>query len=147
MFKRKSLILAGIALAVCMSVVFPVFAFFAQTPLTPVVMKENNYAVQAGDLTLTETACDNVNGNSFPATSREILLIHNTNAGGSGTFTVTSVADQFGRLGDISAYSVAASSIAVIDMDTLKGWQQPGGAVFLACSAATMKFVVLRLPG
>lgn len=133
-------------LAPLVLLVLAVCAWATQTALTPVVLKENNYAVQPGDLTLTETACDNVNGNSFPHTGREILLVHNTNAS-SGTFSVTSVADQYGRTGDISAYSVAASAIAVIDLDTITGWRQSNGNVLLACSANTMKFVVLRLPG
>lgn len=117
----------------------------AQTPLTPVTMKENNYAVQAGDLTLSMDTADNVNGNSFPATGKEILLIQNPDAS-PHTFTVTSVADQLGRTGDITSYSIPATSIAVIDMDTLAGWKQTNGTVLLAFNSSLIKLKVLRLP-
>ena len=141
MFKRNKKLVGLVVLMLVAA------AFAVPTSLTPVVMKENNYAVQAGDLTVTETACDNVNGNSFPFTGREILLVHNTNAGGAQTFSITSTPDQYGRTGDIANYSIVASGIAVIDLDTLTGWKQTNGTLLLACNAATVKFVVLRLPG
>jgi hypothetical protein len=117
-----------------------------QTVLTPQVLKENNYAVQAGDLTLTQTACDNVNGNSFAFTGREILIVNNPDAS-VHTFTVTSIADSLGRTGDIANYSVAATTIAVIHLDTIPGWRQSNGTILLACNSNLMKFGVLRLPG
>jgi len=117
-----------------------------QTALPPVVLKENNYAVQAGDLTLALDTADNVNGNSFPFTGREILLVQNPDAS-AHTFTVTSVADSLGRTGDLGPYSVAATSIAVIDMDTLAGWRQANGTILLAFNSNLLKVKVLRLPG
>lgn len=120
-------------------------AYAVQTPLTPQVAKENNYAVQAGDLALTETACDAVNGNSFPLTGHEILIVHNTDAAAAHTFTVTSIPDQLGRSGDITAYSVPLSSIAAIYMNTISGWQQTNGTVLLACNSNLLKYGILRL--
>lgn len=118
-------------------------AFAAQTALTPITLKQNNYLVQPGDLAVTETACDNVNGNLFPFTGKEILWVHNTDVG-TQTFTVTSVADSLGRTGDINAYSMATGTFAAIDLTQIAGWKQTSGNLLLACSAATVKFVVLR---
>lgn len=141
MLKRnKKLVLAALVM-VLLGV-----AFAVPTVLTPQVLKENNYAVQAGDLTLTQTACDAVNGNSFAFTGREILIVNNPDAA-PHTFTVTSIADQLGRTGDISGYSVAATTIAVIDLDTLPGWRQSNGTILLACNSNLLKYGVVRLPG
>jgi hypothetical protein len=117
-----------------------------QTLLTKVVLKENNYSVQAGDLTVAQTAADNVNGNSFQSTGREILLVNNPDVA-AHTFTVTSVPDALGRSLDIATYSVASLGIAAIDMDTIAGWRQANGQVFLAVNSNLLKFVVLQLPG
>jgi hypothetical protein len=127
------MVLVGVAMAV-------------PTVLTPQVLKENNYAVQAGDLTLTQTACDNVNGNSFAFTGRETLIVNNPDAA-PHTFTLTSIADSLGRTGDIGPYSVAATTIAVIHLDTMPGWRQTNGTILLACNSNLLKFGVVRLPG
>ena len=120
----------------------PVFA--AQTPLTPAPFKLNNYAVQAGDLTLNFVACDAVNGNSFTVTGQEILLVQNSGAS-SYTFTVTSVTDPYGRTDtSLTNYSVAASGIVGIELKQLLGWQQTGGVIYTACSNAALKFAIYR---
>jgi len=67
-----------------------------QTALTPVQLKQNNYAVVAGDLTITPVAMDASNGNSFVATGKEVLLFQNTDSA-THTITITSVADPYGR--------------------------------------------------
>lgn len=123
-------------------------AYAVQTVLTPQVLKENNYQVIAGDLALTETACDAVNGNAFQFTGREMLIIHNTDAAGAHTFTVTSVADSLGRTDtSLTGYSVPLSAIAVIHLDAIAGWRQTNGQILLACNSNLIKFAVLRLPG
>jgi hypothetical protein len=123
-------------------------AFAVQTALTPQVLKENNYQVIAGDLALTESACDNTNGNSFPFTGREMLLVHNTDAAAAHTFSVTSVPDSIGRTdSSLTGYSVPLSTIAVIHLDQIPGWRQSNGTILLACNSALIKFGILRLPG
>jgi hypothetical protein len=140
--KKKILIIASSLLAAVG------VAFAAQTALTPQVLKENNYQVIAGDLALTEVACDATNGNSFPFTGREMLLVHNTDAAAAHTFTVTSVPDSIGRTDtSLTSYSVALSTIAVIHLDQIPGWRQSNGTILLACNSALIKFGVLRLPG
>jgi hypothetical protein len=118
----------------------------SQTVLTPQVLKENNYAVQAGDLTLNLVASDAVNGNAFPSTGREILVIQNTDAA-AHNFGVSSVADAVGRTdSSLSAYSAPANSISVIFLDTIAGWRQTG-QILLTSASALLKFAILRLPG
>ena len=116
----------------------------AQTALTPIQLKQNNYAVVAGDLATTFTAADTVNGNSFAATGNEILLIQNTDAA-AHTFTVSSVADSLGRTDtSLANYSVAANTIAAIQISTLAGWIQSNGNINLTSSSNLLKFAVLR---
>jgi hypothetical protein len=116
----------------------------AQTALTPVQLKQDNYAVTAGDLAVTPVAMDATNGNSFVATGREILLIQNTDAS-AHTFAITSVADALGRSdSSLSAYSVPANSFVAIQMNTLAGWIQPTGVVNMTTSSALLKIVILR---
>lgn len=139
----KKKVLLGLAVCLLLSVAYAVV-----TPLTPQVLKENNYQVIAGDLALTETACDNTNGNSFPFTGREMLVVHNSDAVGAHTFTVTSVPDALGRVDtSLTSYSVPLSSIAVIHLDAVAGWRQTNGTILLACNSNLIKFGILRLPG
>jgi hypothetical protein len=119
-------------------------AFATPTALTTTVLVQNNVAITAGQITLTFTACDNTNGNSFVSTGREVLLVDNT-AGSAGTFTVTSVPDSLGRSDtSLTAYSVAAAGVAAVQMKYQTGWIQTGGTINLTCSAATMKYAVLQ---
>lgn len=127
-----------------MLVLVAVLAFAAQTPMTPVQLKQNNYAVQAGDLTVTFNACDATNGNSFPVTGQEILLVQNSGAS-AYTFTIQSVADNFGRTDTtLTNYSVAASAITAIELKYLIGWQQTGQVMYTACSNVALKFAIVR---
>jgi len=116
----------------------------APTPLTITQLKQNNYAVVAGDLAVAPVAMDNVNGNSFVPTGKEILLIQNTDGAGAHTFSITSVADPYGRTdSSLQNYSVPLSSIIMIEMSQLTGWQS-GGLVLLTSSSALLKISVLR---
>lgn len=130
-------------LTMAMVLVLPLFA--AQTTLTIQPLKENNYNVQAGDLTLTWTACDNVNGNAFTSTGHEILLVNNTDGAGAHTFTVTSVPDALGRSDtSLTGYSVAINGFAMIYTISLNGWKQNTGQIFLACNSNLIKFAVIQ---
>lgn len=138
---QKAISMALIALVITL----PNLAFATATSLTPVVLKQNNYAVQAADLTITFTSCDNVNGNSFVATGQEILLVQNTDSA-THTFTVSSTADNYGRLDtSLTGYTVLVSpGIVGVQMKQLNGWVSTGNTVTLACNSALLKFSVLR---
>jgi V8-like Glu-specific endopeptidase len=142
--KKPSLFTRIIAIALMVTLA-SISAFAAQTPLTTIVLVQNNAAVTAGQLTLTFTACDTVNGNSFTATGREVLIVNNTGAS-PYTFTVTSVADNLGRTDtSLTTYSVAAGVITGIQMKYLTGWVQSGTQnVYLACSNAAVKYAVIQ---
>jgi hypothetical protein len=121
----------------------------AQTALTPITLKENNYAVVAGDLNLTPVAMDATNGNSFVATGQEILLILNSDTA-THTFTISSVGDSLGRSDtSLTAYVVPVavgglSGVVAIQMKALAGWIQSGQVVDLTTSSALLKIIVLR---
>jgi hypothetical protein len=142
--KKPSLFTRIIAIGLMVTLA-SISAFAAQTPLTTIVLVQNNVAVTAGQLTLTLTACDTANGNSFTATGREILLVDNT-GGSAYTFTVSSVADNLGRSDtSLTTYSVAAGVITAVQMKFLTGWVQQGGQlVYLACSNAAVKYAVIQ---
>jgi hypothetical protein len=123
-----------------------VAAFAIATSLSTQVLLINGSAaspITAGSLTVTLTACDAVNGNSFTATGREVLIVDNT-GGSTYTFTATSVADPFNRLDtSLTNYSLTAGTIAAVQMKNLTGWQQ-SGLIQLTCSNAAVKYAVLQ---
>jgi len=104
-------------------------------------------AITAGSADFVFAACDNVNGNSFVCTGREVLVIYNPSAGAL-TVTITSVDDEKGRSEDITAYSLAAADFAVfgIGLTNAKGWKSSGGLVVFTGSSADLDYAVLRLP-
>jgi hypothetical protein len=118
-----------------------------RTALTPVVPK-GPYpgTVAALGLDFAFVAGDNAAGNVFAFTGRELILVQNTNGGGAGTFTLTSVNDPNGRKGDITAYSVGANLFSMFWVGNLIGWDQGGNTFYIDCSAATMKFAIIRIP-
>jgi hypothetical protein len=121
----------------------------ALTALTVVTLKQNNYAVVAGDLNVVPAAMDAANGNSFIATGQEILVFMNTDTA-THTVTVTSVADALGRLDTaLTTYTVPVASggtsgVSVVQMKSLAGWLQAGQVVQLGTSSALVKVLVLR---
>jgi hypothetical protein len=92
---------------------------------------------------LTMTAADVSNFNQFTSTMNEIIIIENT-AASPGTWTLTSVADPYGRTGDITTEAIAANSVRMFYVRHT-GWIQAGSLVYLAGSATTIKFGVIRL--
>ena len=143
---RRSTMLRKLACIATILIMAAAPVFAVQTPLTTVVLKQNTYAVVAGDLTLTPVAMDATNGNSFYATGREILIVQNTDAS-AHTFTITSVADQpQGRLDtSLTGYSVAANGFSVIQFKSLNGWIQPGGqTVYMTTRSALLKIAVIQ---
>jgi hypothetical protein len=121
----------------------------SQTALTVVVLVQNNVAVTAGQLTLTPTAMDAANGNSFAATGREVLVFENTDTS-AHTVTISSVPDSLGRSDtSLTTYSIpaavgGASGVAAIQMKFLTGWLQTNGLIYLATSSALVKVSVLQ---
>lgn len=94
---------------------------------------------------MTMTALDAANGNSFPATGREVVIFQNTDGANPQTPTIRSVADNEGRTGDESL-AMAASSFAITQMYPTKGWQQTDGNIYIDTTSALVKAAVVRFP-
>jgi hypothetical protein len=95
-------------------------------------------------LDFTFAASDNVNGNQFPASGADLLLVQNTNAAPQ-TFTVRSAPDLLGRSVDIAAYSVGIGLFSQFKISTQVGWVQPDGNIYLDSSNANIKFAITKL--
>jgi hypothetical protein len=106
-------------------------------PVTPLTANSADIVFTA--LTITE-------GDEFPCTGREIILI--SNGTGTNTLTISSNDDEKGRAEDITAYSLASSDFAVFSqgLTNSKGWKSSTGKIKLTPSSAEIKCAVLRLP-
>lgn len=116
--------------------------------LTPVSLPAKYPALpitpNALDAAFTAAGADFADGASFPMTEKEILIVHNANAGAQ-TVTITSTIDPYKRTGDITAYSIGIGEYAVFPQFQKAGWVQSDGNLYLAASAADVEFLVLRL--
>jgi len=104
-----------------------------------------DYSV-ANSADMTMAAADTSNQNQFVASSRDLVIAHNT-GGSAYTITVTSVDDpHYGRQGDIATYSLGAGEYAIFGPFKRPGWVQSDGYVYLEASNALVKFGVVALP-
>jgi hypothetical protein len=114
--------------------------------------------VGAGDLNITWTAADPVNGNQiiYDTPYGDLLLAWNTAYSTSATFTLSSTQDApFLRTGDISNYTLAAGQILAFYLgnfpsDVPTGWSTLiGGSYYIDFRASTsaVKFAILQLQG
>ena len=119
----------------------------AETAITVQTAKTPFQVVAAGGLDITFAAADNVNGNKYQVTGREILIIRNDNVGAQ-TVTINSTVDEKNREADITAYSMAAGDYAVFTggLTNSKGWKQSDATITLLASAADVFVAVVRLP-
>lgn len=94
---------------------------------------------------VTMTAAIVADMEQFTLTGRELLIIHNTDAGAQ-TWTATSVDDRYGRVEHITTESIAAGAIRVFGPIPLEGWKQTDGYFYLNASHINVKFGVIVLP-
>lgn len=88
-----------------------------------------------------------VDGNSFPLTGKELLLVRNDEgAAAAKTVTVESVACEHGRTGDINAQSIADTKVYVMPFFKSDGWLQTDRSVHVVAEDDNIKLAVLRLP-
>jgi hypothetical protein len=102
-------------------------------------------AYSGASAVVTFTAANTTDKEQFALTGKELILINNT-GGGAATWTATSVADPYGRVGNIAAESIAAGAIRVFGPVKVEGWSQTDGKFYLEASANTVKFAVIVLP-
>lgn len=114
----------------------------SHTPLTALGTKTSAYSAGAADLTM--TAADATNKEQVAITGQELVIAHNTGAS-AYTVTISSVADDQGRTGDVATYSLAAGDYAIFGPFGLEGWKQTDGKLYFEASNASVKFGVVRL--
>jgi len=102
-----------------------------------------NYSDSGVDVTL--TTADTSNDDQFLASGSDLVIAVNTGAS-PATVTINSVADEYGRTGDVSAYSVGAGETAVFGPFPTHGWAQSDGYVYLEASSTDIDFGVVILP-
>lgn len=102
-------------------------------------------AANSLDVAFVAAGADFADGAQFPLTGTEILLAWNKHATDPRTVTITSVANEYKRTGDITAYSIGAGEIAVFPQFQLNGWQSSDSRLHLAASAADVYFAILKL--
>lgn len=94
--------------------------------------------------TLTFQACDPVNGNYILASGKDMIVIWDSSAVSTGTYTVSSVALGH-RTGD-NTKTLNANQFALTYPLPLTGWQQPDGNLYFTCDNSYMKLAVIRVP-
>lgn len=116
----------------------------ARTTLTPSVAL-GSYG--AAGVVLTFTAADTTNQNRVLWTGRSLIIAKNTGAS-ARTVTITSAPHgATGRLGSISAYSIAAGATAMLGpYSNPDGWRQSDGYLYLEANNAEVEFAVVTLP-
>lgn len=99
--------------------------------------------VAADALDLAMTAADATNDNQFTLDGPCIIIAHNTGAG-ARTITLTSVADDKNRTGDVTAYSIGAGEYACFNVGKTGGWVQSNGFMYLEAEHAEVKIGIIR---
>lgn len=100
--------------------------------------------VAANALDVTMTAADATNDNQFVLDGPCIIIAHNTGVA-ARTITLTSVADEKNRTGDITAYSIGPSEYMAFYVSATGGWKQSTGYMYLDAEHAEVKIGVLKL--
>ena len=93
--------------------------------------------------TIVWTAGDPINGNSFIATGKELVLARNTHATAAQTVTVLSVECSHKRLGNV-VHELAAGAYAVLGLFPLPGWQQADGKINIDVTDAAVELAVIQ---
>lgn len=82
--------------------------------------------LSGGSADITETAIDDPTDRYVALLdSKTVIFAHNSDSG-AHTITIGSVADQYNRTGDITAYSIAAGKIARFGPFKTAGWANGG---------------------
>lgn len=95
-------------------------------------------------LAVTETAADTGAGNETAGVNDVLLIAHNTHGSTTYTVTITSVADQFGRTGNVAAVNLVAGEIRIFRL-TMHGWADSNGKFNFSANNAAIKFGLVTL--
>jgi hypothetical protein len=103
------------------------------------------YSANAADLAM--TAANTSDKNEVVATNNDLIIAHNTGAS-ARTITITSIADpSYGRLGNITSYSLGAGEYAAFGPFKNAGWKQADGKLYFEADHAEVKFGIVALGG
>ena len=100
---------------------------------------------QAALTTLTMTPADIVDLNSFTASGKDLIVIHNTGED-ANTVTITSKADPFNRTGHLTTIVVAAGGYRIFGPMPKTGWKQTDGSIYLQASSVDVLIGAITLP-
>jgi hypothetical protein len=108
------------------------------------VQQMANFA--AGDDDVAATSGDAANDHSFTNTGRELLIMRCSDAS-QKTASIISVADEYGRTGDVTITCPASTGLSIKGPFPPSRWNQSGGVVHVDLADATgVTFSVVRLP-
>lgn len=116
------------------------------TVLTIQTLKGPFDVIGANDADVSFAAGTITDGDTFACTGRELLLVKN--GAGTNTITITSTADEDGRTGDITTYSLGANEVAMftVGLTNSIGWKSTSGTIRITVSSANVTVAVLKLP-
>lgn len=98
-----------------------------------------------GGTPITWQAADTTNFEQVSLTDKDVLLVWNSHASTGYTYTVNSVADEYGRTGDMTTIAIAAGVFHVIGNGMAAGWLQTTGKLNLQASNASVKWAVITV--
>lgn len=96
----------------------------------------------ADSLDIAFTAADTTNFQQTPMSGPFTLIAWNS-GGSPFTVTINSVVDAQRRTGDITAYSIGAGEIAMIDFPRTDGWKQADGNLYYQANNVAVKFAAV----
>jgi hypothetical protein len=99
-------------------------------------------------VTATGTAADTGNGNQVVASGKDLLIVTNTDVGsppGGYNFTLSSVADEKNRRGDITDFILSGETKVYGPLPRL-GWMQTDGYLYFAGADSHLQITVVALP-
>ena len=102
-------------------------------PALPIAANSRDLAFVAGDAT---------NLNYTPLVNDKTVVIAQNTGAGARTVGFVSVADEFGRTGDITAYSMGAGELAIFGAFKTKGWANVGPDVALANPSSAVDDII-----
>ena len=143
MKSRNRITLGVLSLIAVFSMALPALA--TRAVLTPALPPNLNSPVTAGAADMALTGAASSTGYQYTSTGRELIFVYNSDTT-VHTVTIHSVADPYGRSGDITSYSLSSGDHAVFGPFPLTGWKQSDGNVYIDSSSDLVKFSIITLP-
>jgi hypothetical protein len=109
-------------------------------PSLPIGANTRDLAEQAGDI---------ATGNYTPIVENKTMVLLRNTFAGAKTVTFTSVSDAYGRVGDITTYSIGQGESALFGPFKAAGWSHGSGAdggLWIDVSDVAVLIAVITLP-